>query len=245
MLNITITEQTPDNMLRAIRAACNELLGDARPYSAEDVAKVFGVSADDLRSQAIDGVELVYVDGKGNETPLGQARAQGGPVAADQFYRVGEQPSEQSTAIQVIEPVEDNRQDRIHVQSDVDSTGAEWNPELHASTKAKNQDGTWKKRRGATVMTADGKPSPEQVEKVIERFEASQAAANPVPHLPPAAPTAEPIMPKIFALIASQIVTINQAVEAAQAEGFADLGANGLGGAPVEKQLAVLRKLEG
>ena len=52
-------------------------------------------------------------------------------------------------------------------------------------------------------------------------------------------------MPKIFALITSQIVTINQAVEAAQAEGFADLGANGLGGAPVEKQLAVLRKLEG
>ncbi|MEG1043066.1 MAG: hypothetical protein RSE94_24465, partial [Pseudomonas sp.] len=28
MLNITITEQTPNNMLRAIRAACNELLGD-------------------------------------------------------------------------------------------------------------------------------------------------------------------------------------------------------------------------
>ena len=52
-------------------------------------------------------------------------------------------------------------------------------------------------------------------------------------------------MPKIFALITSQICTINDAVAAAQAEGYADLGANGLGGAPREAQEAVLRKLEG
>lgn len=203
MLNITITEQTTHNMLRAIRAACNELLGETHA---------------DLTTQA------AQHNSRANEL---HAAASGAATAAVLSGLA-------STALAPIPAI-----------PETDSTGAEWNPELHASTKAKNQDGTWKKRRGATVMTADGKPSPEQVEKVIERFEASQAAANPVPPLPPAAPAAEPIMPKIFALITSQIVTINQAVEAAQAEGFADLGANGLGGAPVEKQLAVLRKLEG
>lgn len=252
MLQITIHPTTPANMLRAIRAACNELLGDARPYSAEDVAKVFGVSADGLRSRAIDGVELVYTEGKGNETPLGQTQAQGSPVAADQFYRVGEQPSEQTVlaaafdkAVQTVGP----EIVAATLSTETDSTGAEWNPELHASTKSKNADGTWKKRRGAAQAATEEKfeGTVARVAEIVNNAGIVHADAPPAPPLPPAAPTApaEPIMPKIFALITSQIVTINQAVAAAQAEGFADLGANGLGGAPVEKQLAVLRKLEG
>lgn len=230
MLTVQIHDNTPANMLRAIRAACDELLGethaDLTMQAAEHVTR-----ANELQAAA---------DAEAHKAAAAlTAHNQAAPTVAE-MIQAGHLPAPTVTIV-----------DEAHLEipapaaEDLDSVGQKWNPELHASTKAKNQDGTWRKRRGATVMTADGKPSPEQVEKVIERFEASQAAANPVPPLPPAAPAAEPIMPKIFALITSQIVTINQAVEAAQAEGFADLGANGLGGAPVEKQLAVLRKLEG
>ena len=126
---------------------------------------------------------------------------------------------------------------------ETDSAGQTWDVELHASTKSKNADGTWKKRRGARDPR-DVASDPAGT--LIHELGAPLVAAPIAPPVPPApAAPVEPIMPKIFALITSQIVTINQAVEAAQAEGFADLGANGLGGAPVEKQLAVLRKLEG
>lgn len=33
-------------------------------------------------------------------------------------------------------------------QLDLDSLGAEWNETLHSSTKARNTDGTWRKRPG-------------------------------------------------------------------------------------------------
>lgn len=230
MLNITITEKTPHNMLRAIRAACNELLGDARPYSAEDVAKVFGDSADDLRSQAIDGVKLVYADGKGNETPLEQTRAQGGPVAADQFFRVGEQPSEQNISPELQALFAQQEAIQAEDAARFDSTGAEWNPELHASTKAKNQDGTWKKRRGAgkvedvTVLTADGLPTPEMVQKVLDKA----GAAPGLPPLPPTPPApAAPLvtMNDIYALISGGKCVLNDVIAGAQAMGFADVGA--------------------
>lgn len=201
MITVEIDESTPANMLRAIRAACNELLGEqtapAATLSKDEVIRRESMSASHAALQ-------------------------------------------QTTAITIIEPVEDNRQDRVpavHMDEpaeELDSAGHTWNAELHASTKSKNADGTWKKRRTAA-----------QKAEATAAWDAGIPQAPAAPPLPPAAPAAEPIMPKIFALIASQIVTINQAVEAAQAEGFADLGANGLGGAPVEKQLAVLRKLEG
>ena len=210
MLNITITEQTPANMLRAIRAACNELLGET-----------------DLTTQAASHVT------RANELQAAaDAEAHKAAAAVSMHNRaVGEQPSEQT----VLAAAFDKAVETVGAPAvaaalvaeqaeETDSAGHAWNAELHASTKAKNQDGTWKKRRGAA--------------------QTDMPAAPAVPPVPPA-PTAEPIMPKIFALITSQIVTINQAVEAAQAEGYADLGANGLGGAPAEKQLAVLRKLEG
>ena len=196
MLTVHITDETKPAMLRAIRAACNELLGETVELRLPTAA------VESLADQ--EQAALASAFDEAVETAGAPAVAAG--LLAEQA-------------------------------EETDSTGAEWNPELHASTKSKNADGTWKKRRGAA-----------QVAEATAAWDAglAQAAATPpVPPVPPAAPTAEPIMPKIFALITSQIVTINQAVEAAQAEGFADLGANGLGGAPVEKQLAVLRKLEG
>lgn len=206
MLNITITEQTPNNMLRAIRATCNELLGETVELR--------------LPTAAVESLQA-FAD-------------------QEQAAALSEQ---NATPITIVEPLEDNRQDRVpavHTDEpaeDLDSAGQPWNAELHASTKSKNADGTWKKRRGAAQAAT---------ETVAQDDAATLVPLPSAPPVPPApAAPAEPIMPKIFALITSQIVTINQAVEAAQAEGFADLGANGLGGAPVEKQLAVLRKLEG
>ena len=210
MLNIQINESTSANMLRAIRAACNELLGET--------------------------VELRL------------------PTAAVESLADQEQAA-QEAAPQPEPAVDTSDEHPAHPQpaEELDSAGQLWNAELHASTKSKNADGTWKKRRNAgsnqvaqaqeaagTVDTVDVSTIQDQPGSVIK------VGLGAVPPVPPApTPTAEPIMPKIFALITSQIVTINHAVEAAQAEGYADLGANGLGGAPAEKQLAVLRKLEG
>ena len=229
MITLQITEQTPHDMLRAIRAACNELLGEARADLTTQAAQ-HNSRAEELR---------VASERELDKSASCLSRyGQGGPLNVGKLYPVGEQEAQQmaeefreahpevAAAFQAVPGVDIPGPTDMRAPADVDpsvdrdSTGAEWNPELHASTKSKNSDGTWKKRRGAAVPDAP-----------------------PVPPAP-AAP-AEPIMPKIFALITSQIVTINQAVEAAQAEGFADLGANGLGGAPREAQEAVLRKLEG
>ncbi|MEG1040556.1 MAG: hypothetical protein RSE94_11645 [Pseudomonas sp.] len=207
MITVHITPETPSRMLRAIRAACNELLGET--------------------------VELRL------PTPAAESLADQEQAAA-----LSEQ---NATPITIVEPLEDNRQDRVpavHTDEpaeELDSAGQPWDAELHSSSRAKIADGTWKKRRG-TRDPRDVASDPAGI--LIHEAGAPLVAAPIAPPVPPV-PTAEPIMPKIFALITSQIVTINQAVEAAQAEGYADLGANGLGGAPVEKQLAVLRKLEG
>ena len=204
MLKIEIYDHTPANMLRAIRAACNELLGETNA---------------DLTTQAAEHVT------RANELQAA-ANAEAHKAAA---ALSAHNATEVAAAWQEVNDMKRELAEMLPAENvdgpafELDSAGHTWNADLHASTKSKNADGTWKKRRGAA--------------------QAETPAAPPVPPVP-AAPTAEPIMPKIFALITSQIVTINQAVEAAQAEGFADLGANGLGGAPAEKQLAVLRKLE-
>ena len=209
MLNIQINESTSANMLRAIRAACNELLGETVELRLPTAA------VESLADQE-------------------QAAQEAAPQPEPAVDTSDEHPAQPQT-------------------EDLDSADHTWNAELHASTKSKNADGTWKKRRNAgsnqvaqaqeaagTVDTVDVSTIQDQPGSVIK------VGLGAVPPVPPApTPTAEPIMPKIFALITSQIVTINQAVEAAQAEGYADLGANGLGGAPREAQEAVLRKLEG
>lgn len=205
MITVHITPETPSHMLRAIRAACNELLGethtDLTTQAAEHVTR-----ANELQAAA---------DAEAHKAAAALSAHNAAPVEERKLQPLSD------TCETLEEAAAEFRAEQAAIE--LDSAGHPWNAELHASTKSKNADGTWKKRRGAAVP--DAPPVP------------------PVPAAP--APTAEPIMPKIFALITSQIVTINQAVEAAQAEGYADLGTNGLGGAPIEKQLAVLRKLEG
>ena len=265
MITVQITPETPSHMLRAIRAACNELLGEMTHTGLTTQAAEHNSRAVQLHAAA------EAESDKAAQCLTLHSKAQAFPnmendrrfwVMGDETVRISElseaererlesecvrrgiamtlasaKPAESLTAA-VDKAVEIAGAPAVGAgilaeqAEETDSAGHTWNAELHASTKSKNVDGTWKKRRGAS------QPATTQ--------EATEQIAPPVPPAPaaPSAP-AEPIMPKIFALITSQIVTINQAVEAAQAEGYADLGANGLGGAPAEKQLAVLRKLEG
>ena len=241
MLNITITESTPANMLRAIRAACNELLGethaDLTTQAAEHVTR-----ANELQAAA---------DAEAHKAAACLTGWNAGNTAVPGDFSEELAASEADSIVVTSAGANDIRvENGVTIQVLTDSTGAEWSPELHASTKSKNADGTWKKRRNAGSNQA---AQAQETAGAVDTVDVSTIQDHPgsvinvglgaVPPVPPA--PAEPIMPKIFALITSQIVTINQAVEAAQAEGYADLGANGLGGAPREAQEAVLRKLEG
>ena len=124
---------------------------------------------------------------------------------------------------------------------DTDSTGAEWNAELHASTKTKNADGTWKKRRGSAAAAPDPLPDPEPTRQALNAI----APTPPAPPAPPSAPAAEddPFV-KIMALLTGQAATVTQAKEAAQRQGLKDLGDLRVNGT-LEQKLAVLRELEG
>lgn len=192
MLNITITEQTSGNMLRAIRAACNELLGET---TAE---RSIGWNAGNTAAPG-DFSEEIAADAQT------ASNAQGGPVDAGQFYRVGEQ------ALNPEPPA----------TPETDSTGTEWNPELHASTKAKNQDGTWKKRRGAgkaeDVPELPSLPLGGQVPPGVPD------SPPPLPPVPPAAPLVT--MNDIYALITNGKAVLNDVIAGAQAMGFPDVGA--------------------
>lgn len=199
MLNITITEQTPDNMLRAIRAACNELLGET--------------TAEPIVSKAAEQETLAAAFDKAVEAVGAPAVAQA--LLAEQ----AEDPLAPTVWAQGLNepPMGKPLADAL----ETDSSGTEWNPELHASTKAKNQDGTWKKRRGAA------KSDEPQVEAIGH---AGQVAPPALPPLPPAAPvppapTAEEDMRKVYALITSGICTLNDAIDGAKSRGFVDLGA--------------------
>lgn len=39
--------------------------------------------------------------------------------------------------------------------AEVDSTGDEWNPDLHVASKLKNQNGTWRKKPGASAAAQE------------------------------------------------------------------------------------------
>ena len=211
MITVQIHESTPTNMLRAIRAACNELLSET-----------------DLTTQAAEHNSRAVQLHAAAEAETDKAAAALSAHNATEVSTAWKGPD--GYRHETVFRQELNEPPLGKPAEELDSAGHAWNAELHASTKSKNADGTWKKRRGAAQAT--------------EATATWDAGIPQAPAAPPLPPAAEPIMPKIFALITSQIVTINQAVEAAQAEGFADLGANGLGGAPREAQEAVLRKLE-
>ena len=222
MLKIEIYDNTPANMLRAIRAACNELLGETHADLTTQAAGHV-TRANELQAAA---------DAEAHKAAAALSAHNAAPVEERKLQPLSD------TCETLEEAAAEFRAEQAAIE--LDSAGHTWNAELHASTKSKNADGTWKKRRGASQPAT----TQEATEQIAAAFAESPLAAPPVPPTPPAAP-AEPIMPKIFALITSQICTINDAVAAAQAEGYADLGANGLGGAPREAQEAVLRKLEG
>lgn len=51
---------------------------------------------------------------------------------------------------------------------EVDSNGMPWNPEIHASTRTKNADGTWKVQRGKA----------DEAKAAVEAFKAQQAPSE-------------------------------------------------------------------
>lgn len=202
MLSITITEQTPHNMLRAIRAACNELLGESHADLTTQAAE--------HNSRAVELHAAAEAESDKAAAALAAPYGQGGLVDSSQFYRVGEQPSEQTVLAAAF--------DKAALSTETDSSGTEWNADLHASTKSKNGDGTWKKRRGAGQNVA------EIVEKQEQQLGIAQTPSLlPLPPAPPAAPLVT--MNDIYALVANGKALLNDVIAAAQAMGFADVGA--------------------
>lgn len=189
MIQIHIQDSTTPAMLRAIRAACNELLGETH--------------SERIAPKAAEQATLAAAFDKAVETVGAPAVAQA--LLAEQ----AEDPLAPTVWVQSLN--EPPMGKTLADAPETDSTGAEWSPELHASTKAKNQDGTWKKRRGAGK--AEDAPEP-------------PAATPGLPPLPPA-PPATPLvtMNDIYALVTAGKVMLNDVIAAAQAMGFADVGA--------------------
>lgn len=228
MLNITITEQTPNNMLRAIRAACNELLGDTTPERQILNEVVLNLKNDEQAAHHMTEANRLNVAAN---SELDQAAASlsahnaeretlgtafdktvetvGARTVAESL--LSEPAASGAATAAVLSGLASTALAPIPTIPETDSTGAEWNPELHASTKTKNTDGTWKKRRGAGK--ADEPPEP-------------PAAAPSLPPLPPAPPAAPLVtMNDIYALIQNHKCVLNDVIAAAQAMGFADVGA--------------------
>ena len=203
MLKIEIYDDTSHNMLRAIRAACNELLGET-PADLTTQPAQHNSRANELHASAeseSDKAAAAYLTAANEASNLKQAFDQAVEKTGDAIVAklLTDNPGKPPSA------------DEILADFDVGSTGAEWNPELHASTKAKNQDGTWKKRRGAGK--AEDAPEP-------------PAATPGLPPLPPAPPAAPLVtMNDIYALITNNKCVLNDVIAAAQAMGFADVGA--------------------
>lgn len=236
MLKIEIHESTPANMLRAIKAACGELLKSEQAAQHNSRAAELHAAAEAETDKA-----------EGCLTAHNEQLARGGLIEAAAFYRVGEQPSEQT----VLANAFDAAVEQVGAQTvaaalatdgpNTDSSGAEWNPELHASTKAKNQDGTWKKRRGAgkeTDAVQDMGKDPLELSK-----EQNPQVARDLPPLPPAPPAAPLVtMNDIYALITNNKCVLNDVIAAVQAMGFADVGAFSRDATP-EQRAQLLQEL--
>ena len=220
MLKIEIYDNTPANMLRAIRAACNELLGETHADLTTQAAQ-HNSRAEELRiasereldksaacltahetSAGVQILEDLREASRGEETVLG--------AAFDKAIEVTDAPAVAQSLVEPTPAVE------------MDSAGAEWNPELHASTKAKNQDGTWKKRRGSAQQQV-GTDSKQEVEEMLAEEHSAPPALPPLPPTPPAAPLVT--MNDIYALISGGKCVLNDVIAAAQAMGFSDVGA--------------------
>lgn len=123
--------------------------------------------------------------------------------------------------------------------AELDSQGQPWNAELHAATRTKIKDGTWKKKKGAggkpaaaTEPVAPMVPPPPgspaaatQAVVVAPPVPPPPAAAAPVVPPPPAAggATFVSIMSKVNEAIAAGKITHARVVELCRAAGAADL----------------------
>jgi len=111
----------------------------------------------------------------------------------------------------------------------VDADGLPWNEDIHASSKAKNKDGTWRRKRGVTD---------EQVAEYAARFDSSvppeqfgdddtPAPGETEPSKPindtPIASNAEKVFKVATSLISSQEKTAVYMIELAQYAGVSSL----------------------
>lgn len=214
MLDITITEQTPTNMLRAIRAACNELLGETNHTDLTTQAAEHVTRANELQAAA---------DAEAHKAATALTAENEARALKQAFDDAVEKTGDTVVANLLAE--------------ELDSAGHAWNAELHASTKAKNQDGTWKKRRGAGQNVA------EIVEKQEQQLGiASAPSLPPLPPTPPAPATTLVTMNDIYALITNGKAVLNDVIAAAQAMGFADVGAFSRDATP-EQRAQLLQEL--
>lgn len=228
MLNITITEQTPHNMLRAIRAACNELLGethaDLTTQAAQHNSRANGLHA---AASAETDKAAACLTAANEASALKQAFDQavektGDAIVAKLLTDAPLAYQGSVTGTGAIEtPPQNIPKSELTPAVEMDSTGAEWNPELHASTKTKNSDGTWKKRRGAGK--AEDVP---ELPSLPPGGQVPPSVPDAPPPLPPATPAAPLVtMNDIYALITNGKAVLNDVIAGAQAMGFADVGA--------------------
>ena len=70
----------------------------------------------------------------------------------------------------------------------VDVSGAVWNEELHAATKAKNADGTWRARRNVKATAPLASPVATESPAVVATIAAEPVAPPPPPAAPPPPP---------------------------------------------------------
>mgnify|MGYP000482221035 CR=1 FL=1 len=100
---------------------------------------------------------------------------------------------------------------------ELDSEGQPWNPELHASTKAKTADGVWRKKRGAAP---EAPPAPAAAAPV------APPAPTPAPATPaaPAKTTFATFMANVMPLIRAGKIAGLRINELCQTQGVANMG---------------------
>lgn len=103
--------------------------------------------------------------------------------------------------------ISDSSEDRVDPNDipTVDCHGMEWNPEIHAETKALNNDGSWKVRRGKTA----------EAKAAIADFEKQQVQETRAASEEPATPTGMPgvTMPSPEPEIPEPVIEFQQLVE--------------------------------
>lgn len=142
---------------------------------------------------------------------------------------------ERSSGPVVTSPAEDDEGPTNTAAPDTDKNGVPWSADIHASTKALNADGTWRRKRGVDAAVADAyeaqfKAAPAPVEAAPAPAEAApapvEAEAAPAPAMPtglpgmalpePAAPVApepvsyESLVDLINGVISDNKLTVDQ-----------------------------------